>query len=186
MERPSLSVPTVSLYLPMGAPSQIHASIISATPNETAYALGCTDNATTSGCGYNPPITVTEGESTIIFTNTYEGDQTTMTAEPLTMQCQLVGAHLYDTPMHGATSAVCTGASAIAGLGRVQSTSTLASSEINYVPVTITAGAQKLAAASTMTVDLPTGTSTAGASVITAAARLGLGGAVAMAVLGVV
>lgn len=109
-----------------------------------------------------------------------------MTAQPLTVHCELLGAHLSDTLMHGATSAVCTGTSAIPGLGRAQSTSTLASSEINYVPVIVTAGYQKLAAASTMTLAPSAGTSTAGGSVVTAAAQLGLGGAVAMAVLGVV
>lgn len=88
--------------------------------------------------------------------------------------------------MHGATSAVCTGVSAIPGLGRAQSISTLASSEINYIPVTVTAGYQKLAAASTRALNQSTGTSSAGASLITAAARLGMGGAVAMAVFGVV
>lgn len=109
-----------------------------------------------------------------------------MTAQPLTVQCELVGAHLSDTPMAGATSAVCTGASAIPGLGRVQSTSTLASSEINYVPVTVTAGAQKLVAASTMTLNAASSTSSAGAGSVTAAAKLGLGGVVAMVALGAV
>lgn len=109
-----------------------------------------------------------------------------MTAQPLTIQCQLVGAHLTEIPMNGATSAVCTAASNIPGLGIVGSTSTLASSEINYIPVTVTAGAQKLAAASTMTLSQPSGTSSAGAVAITAAAKLGLSGAVALAVLGAV
>ena len=130
---------------------------------------------------------MTEGESTIIFTNTYAGAETTLTAGPMTYQCELVGAHLDVTPIEGAISAVCTASSAIAGLGIMATTSTLASTEIVYRPVTVTAGASKLAAASTnMPEPTANATSTAGAPAMTAVAKLGLSGAVGFAVLGLV
>ena len=43
-----------------------------------------------------------------------------------------------------ATAATCTGTSAIPGLGTEMWTSTLASTQISYAPITITAGAEKL------------------------------------------
>jgi len=108
-----------------------------------------------------------------------------VTAGPVTVRCQLVGAVLDETPIQGATSAVCTANSAISGLGVVGSSSTLASTEINYVPVTITAGAEKLIAASTLTAEPTTTTSQAGAApVISQVAGLGLGGMIGIAVLG--
>jgi hypothetical protein len=47
-----------------------------------------------------------------------------------------------------ATAATCTGSSEIEGLGRVGSSTTLASTQINYATLTVTAGRAMLAAAS--------------------------------------
>jgi len=47
-----------------------------------------------------------------------------------------------------ATAATCTGSSVIEGLGRVGSSTTLASTQINYATLTVTAGRAMLAAAS--------------------------------------
>jgi hypothetical protein len=47
-----------------------------------------------------------------------------------------------------ATAATCTGSSQIEGLGRVGSSTTLASTQINYATLTVTAGRSMLAAAS--------------------------------------
>lgn len=101
------------------------------------------------------------------------------------MRCALVGAAFNETPHIGATSAVCTNSSAISGLGEMGSTSTLASTEINYFPVTITAGYEKLIAAATMT-SSPSSTSSSAATIRNAAASLGLGSILALAVLGLV
>lgn len=43
----------------------------SQSPNQTAYALGCHKNVTTSRCGFDPSITVTEGVSSFIMTESY-------------------------------------------------------------------------------------------------------------------
>ena len=47
-----------------------------------------------------------------------------------------------------ATAATCTGSSQIEGLGRVGSSTTLASTQINYATLTVTAGRAMLASAS--------------------------------------
>ncbi|KAF2210339.1 hypothetical protein CERZMDRAFT_99403 [Cercospora zeae-maydis SCOH1-5] len=173
----------VSLFLPMGSPDQIDASIISASPNHTAFALGCGNNASITDCGWDPPITVTEGESTIIWTNT-QNEDLSATAPIMTLECALVGAHTTESPINGASSAVCTARSTIENFGIVASTTVLASTEISYMPVTITAGMEKIAAASeyAATAVHESETSSAGAPAVTAMAVLGLTG---MAGLGV-
>ncbi|CAK1362520.1 unnamed protein product [Cercospora beticola] len=180
----------VSLFLPMGSPDQIEASIISASPNHTAFALGCGNNVSTSDCGWDPPITVTEGESTIIWTNTHKGQEDVSATIPfMTLECALVGAHTTESPINGASSAVCTARSTINNLGVVASTTVLASTEISYMPVTITAGMEKIAAASeyAATAVYESETSSAGAPAMTGMAALGLSGVAGLgvAVLGV-
>lgn len=99
--------------------------------------------------------------------------------KPLTVKCELVGADL--SVNQGATSAVCSVSSEISGLGMKVSTTILASSEIDYRPVTVTAGVEKLRAVeatATNTAELAASTGAAAAlPEITAMARLGLGGA---------
>lgn len=104
----------------------------------------------------------------------------------MTMQCELVGAHTTENPFHGATSAVCVGSSAVSGLGVVVTTSTLASTQVSYVPVTITAGIQKIieASHSAAIASATSSTSAAGAPMITAMAKLGVGGIAGMAIFG--
>lgn len=162
--------------------------------NQTAYVLGCPANATLRYCDRNPPLTVTEGESTIYYTNTFfrnsygtslslsttHADHYRGTVKPVempvTIKCELVGASL--TINRGATSAVCSVSSAISGLGMKVSTTVLASTEIVYQPVTVTAGVEKLRAAATATSTGPASTGgVAALPEITAMARLGLGGA---------
>ncbi|KJX96569.1 hypothetical protein TI39_contig614g00013 [Zymoseptoria brevis] len=179
---------TVSLWLPMGGPDDlsIQASIVTVSPDKTAYALRCKADNTAALCrGYDPPITITEGESTIAFVHTYfrNPEETATLVRPLTVSCLMAGASL--TAGRAATSALCTVASEISGLGIMASTTRLASSEIQYMPVTITEGAAKLVAeTATPTTDV-VASSTAAADMprITAKARFGLGGAVGVAIL---
>ncbi|KAM3420634.1 hypothetical protein BST61_g3891 [Cercospora zeina] len=178
----------VSLFLPMGSPDQIDASIISASPNHTAFALGCAHHASTTDCRWDPPITVTEGESTIIWTHT-QNEDLSATMPVMTLECALVGAHTTESPINGASSAVCTARSTIENFGIVASTTVLASTEISYMPVTITAGMEKIAAASeyAATAVDESETSSAGAPSMTGMVALGLGGmaGLGVAVLGV-
>lgn len=98
---------------------------------------------------------------------------------PLTIKCELVGATL--SVNKGATSAVCSISSEISGLGVKVSTTILASSEIDYRPVTVTAGIEKLRAAEATATNTGGPAESTGAAAappgITAIARLGLGGA---------
>jgi hypothetical protein len=96
----------------------------------------------------------------------------------------MVGAHTTETPIHGASSAICTTRSTIPGLGIIASTSVLASTEIQYLPVTITAGVEKIKAASeyAATAVPATSTSSAGVPAMTDMAFVGLSGAVGLGV----
>lgn len=102
----------------------------------------------------------------------------------------MVGAHTTTSPINGASSAICTARSTIPHLGVAASTSVLASTEINYVPVTITAGLEKIKAASEYAATaLPeTSTSSAGAPAMTDMALLGFSGALGLgaAIVGVI
>lgn len=107
-----------------------------------------------------------------------------VTIPPMTMECALVGAHTTETPIHGASSAICTARSTIPGLGIAASTSVLASVDIKYVPVTVTAGVEKIMAASAYatTAVSKTSTSSAGAAAMTDMALIGFGGAAGLGV----
>ncbi|GAB7361405.1 hypothetical protein MBLNU230_g1461t1 [Neophaeotheca triangularis] len=170
---PSESQTIVSLFLPLGAAKNLGASIITAAPHLTAYAIGCIPSASASdnsgttthsfdleACGFRDSITLTEGVSTLIYTYnphvsglSIEG--TTLTPPPAessdpalaTVNCSFAGASS-EPSFKPASRAVCTGRSAIHGLGNVASTTTLASTQIEYVPVTVTAGLEKVAAMS--------------------------------------
>ena len=64
-----------------------------------------------------------------------------LTQDVTTVNCALLGGTR-------ATQAICTGASAVQGLGNGTQTTTLASSQLNYVPVTVTAGVENMNAVS--------------------------------------
>lgn len=102
----------------------------------------------------------------------------------------MVGAKTTSSPIHGASSAVCTARSTIPHLGVAASTSVLASTEIKYMPVTVTAGLEKIMAASeyAATAIPETSTSSAGAPAMTDMALMGVGGVIGLgaAVLGVI
>lgn len=87
---------------------------------------------------------------------------TSLIADLTTVNCNLIGGTR-------ASQAICTGSSAIPGLGNGTQTTTLASSQINYVAVTVTAGATKLASIAAQA----TGTNTASGSSSTGAGGAG-------------
>jgi hypothetical protein len=161
---PSTSI--VSILLPAGAPSVVHGSVVEANVTATVYVLGCAapTNATTTNptCGFQPPITLTEGPSTLIYTATPASDETQTNAliqahQATTIDCLLVGADLSLKPIVPASQALCTGKVPVPGLGYLGSTSNLAADQITYVGVTVTAGVDKLVAASII-IDTPTTT----------------------------
>ncbi|WPG98266.1 Hypothetical protein R9X50_00105400 [Acrodontium crateriforme] len=178
-------LPTVSLFLPMADPSQLlAASIVTAEPNGTVYVIGCLPTVDAADCGFSPPVTVTEDDDSLRFTMSYNvGDDltdssllgsgsTSASSAPLeiTSNCQLYGAPR-------ATSAVCTGNNAVSGLGNAASSTTLASSELNYMPVIITAGAQKtsMAAAATASTAASSATSLGSAAMGPVVQNLAIG-----------
>ncbi|GAB1742443.1 hypothetical protein NU219Hw_g7989t1 [Hortaea werneckii] len=141
------TTPTHTIWLPMASSGSIDASIITAAPNWTVYALGCgsaSESAFPSTCGLDAAYNITEGPSTLAYS--FSNDVAKLpgaTGTPLsptdlvTMNCRMDGGTR-------ASQAMCTGHSVIPGLGNGTDTTTLASSQLNYVPVTITAGVENL------------------------------------------
>jgi len=136
----SSSFPTVSLFLPMANQTGVVASVVTAAPSATVYAIGCAtpSGACVTGCDFDTSVTITEGESTLAYTWT-DGDAqlatpgSSLTQDVMTVNCNLLGGT-------SATQAVCTGQS----MNSTQTT-TLAGSQLGYVAVTITAGATNMA-----------------------------------------
>ncbi|KAK1017606.1 hypothetical protein LTR54_002264 [Friedmanniomyces endolithicus] len=187
---------TISIYLPFNGDS-LAASIITAAPTATVYAIGCEvqSGACAPGCSLDSSVTVTEGESTLRYTwsngmhaayvpnpnpnppkppptcahrstnstttrttdapnhlptnhphpNSIGPTGTALIPDVTTVACSLYGGSR-------ATSAVCTAFSAIpaaapppphGGIGpgalsnNGSQTTTLAQSQISYVPITI-------------------------------------------------
>ncbi|KAK3106705.1 hypothetical protein LTR53_018231, partial [Teratosphaeriaceae sp. CCFEE 6253] len=139
----TIAATTVSLYLPFGG-NNLAASIITAAPTATVYAIGCeiASGACAPGCSLDSSVTMTEGESTLHYTWTaghravVAASGTLLVPDLTTVDCSLYGGTR-------ATSAVCTGYSTVDGMGNMTAapvTTTLAGSQVNYVAVTITAG----------------------------------------------
>ncbi|KAK0336319.1 hypothetical protein LTR91_000882 [Friedmanniomyces endolithicus] len=145
---------TVSIYLPFNGDS-LAASIITAAPTATVYAIGCEvqSGACAPGCSLDSSVTVTEGESTLRYTwsngmHAAVGPTgTALIPDVTTVACSLYGGSR-------ATSAVCTAFSAMPAApppphGGVANggppmmsnngsqTTTLAQSQISYIPITI-------------------------------------------------
>ncbi|KAI7088679.1 hypothetical protein KC356_g3073 [Hortaea werneckii] len=141
------TTPTHTIWLPMASSGSVDASVITAAPNWTVYALGCgtaSEPAFPSACGLDTAYNITEGPSTLAYS--FSNDAAKLpgaTGTPLsptdlvTMDCRMDGGTR-------ASQAMCTGHSVIPGLGNGTDTTTLASSQLNYVPVTITAGVENL------------------------------------------
>ncbi|KAK0260963.1 hypothetical protein B0A54_01228 [Friedmanniomyces endolithicus] len=143
---------TVSIYLPFNGAS-LAASIITAAPTATVYAIGCEvqSGACAPGCSLDSSVTVTEGESTLRYTwsngmhAAIGPTGTALLPDVTTVACSLYGGSR-------ATSAVCTAFSAVpaqpqpppnGGIGpsvmsnNGSQTTTLAQSQISYIPITI-------------------------------------------------
>ncbi|KAI6954672.1 hypothetical protein KC321_g16215, partial [Hortaea werneckii] len=141
------TTPTHTIWLPMASSGSVDASVITAAPNWTVYALGCgaaSSPAFPSACGLETAYNITEGPSTLAYSFSNNAAKLPgATGTPLsptdlvTMNCRMDGGTR-------ASQAMCTGHSVIPGLGNGTDTTTLASSQLNYVPVTITAGVENL------------------------------------------
>ncbi|KAI7286078.1 hypothetical protein KC345_g1350 [Hortaea werneckii] len=142
------TTPTHTIWLPMASSGSVDASVITAAPNWTVYALGCGTASSPvypSACGLETAYNITEGPSTLAysFSNNAAKLPGATAGTPLsptdlvTMNCRMDGGTR-------ASQAMCTGHSVIPGLGNGTETTTLASSQLNYVPVTITAGVENL------------------------------------------
>ncbi|KAK4895154.1 hypothetical protein LTR27_006763 [Elasticomyces elasticus] len=171
----TLAPTTTSLYLPFGG-DNLAASIITAAPSATVYAIGCeiVSDACAPGCSLDSSVTITEGESTLRYT--WSNGQhaiaaasgTALVPDVTTVACQLYGGT-------SATSAVCTAMSALdkgamgmpmgpgMGLGNNGTqTTTLVASQMSYVPITVTASGSMGPATNTVSGPSSSGSSSSG------------------------
>ncbi|KAI9929728.1 hypothetical protein ASPWEDRAFT_28422 [Aspergillus wentii DTO 134E9] len=149
--------------------SGVEASVVGANAIATTFAMQCKDNAPTSLCDLDDPVTITAGPSTMTFSAVY-------TTKTLGVNVKLT--LMNDCDVTSSTAASCSGSAGIYGstLGVSRSSSTTwktsySSDDIYYQPLTVTAGVDKLNA--------PQATQTPDAA---AAGHVGVGGAAAAAV----
>jgi hypothetical protein len=123
-----------SLFIPEADPQSLVASVIAVQDAATTYAIGCPPGTDSNDCGFPAPWTMIYGS------DFYDAHTTDAGAFTESDHCTL----------HGTTGAVCTislGGSEANGQGAT--TTTLGPSDMTFLPVTITAGVEKLTAAAT-------------------------------------
>ncbi|KAK4985241.1 hypothetical protein LTR50_006089 [Elasticomyces elasticus] len=146
---------TLSLFLLDTNETALVASVVTANPTETAFAIGCAPGIATSDCAYAPTVTITEGYDVAGASSYYrvsavlDGTATDGGAITASAYCSVGGT----------TSASCTGSA-----GTDVFNATLAATDVTFFPVVITAGAEKLAAATASTTATTTTTSDGGAT----------------------
>ncbi|KAK4160758.1 hypothetical protein QBC43DRAFT_324900 [Cladorrhinum sp. PSN259] len=144
---------TVTLLLPLGDTQTIFGSVIAANPTATTYSVNCPPGMDSNDCGLGTGLRVISGPKTVSVDMGMEGASANFGCkiEPETAVCS---GTLADTE------------------STVVTTETLSASDLKdlYAPVTITAGAEKLAAATggagvtttSSSGPAPTGTGTGG------------------------
>lgn len=125
---------TTTITLPFLAYEEfpIHASVVSAKPSQTIFALACPSGTDGSDCGFFPQQLLTYGPSTYVMDMSEPGDD----EFSMTQDCSI-----------GVATATCKeSASGSEANFPGSSTETYEGEEVTHLPVTITAGANKLAA----------------------------------------
>jgi len=120
---------TQTLYIPGADTQPLVASIIGADPTATTYLLQCSPGTDSSDCGFDGPVTLTEGPATAAYTfpaEYYDNGTLAFTG-------------YQDCALYGTTSAVCveSGGGAEANFPGV-STITYTGTDQPYMPVVIT------------------------------------------------
>lgn len=159
---------TVSLLLPFADPQILVGSVVAADDTATTYVYGCAPGEDPTKCGFETSQTVTQGPSTWIFTNTYTGDEGGVYTEG--GNCKL------NTAKDQASCSVFMQAQLTNSVTASASEGT--ESFLSFqLPVTITAGLDKLKAApgATATGDSTTAPSSTGASETSQTASTGAG-----------
>lgn len=135
------STSTINAFLLNTDPQQLVASVITANPTSTQYLLTCPSSVDANDCGYRPGVTIGQKSGSIW------GASLTAPQESFTMSYECT---VYTSGAIRSRSAVCTesyGGAAANDPGVV--TTTLSGTELQFWPVTITAGLDKLSASAT-------------------------------------
>ncbi|KAJ4294854.1 hypothetical protein N0V88_005091 [Collariella sp. IMI 366227] len=124
------STTVVNLLIPAADPQAIVASVISADPTATTYYLKCPDGTDATDCGLADGVSVINGPSTLAYTYLFSENS-------IIAHCSLYSAK---------DEANCDGTLIEAGTTSLV-TEVLTGYLASYMPVTVTAGIEKLAAA---------------------------------------
>ncbi|KAL1837100.1 hypothetical protein VTJ49DRAFT_4280 [Mycothermus thermophilus] len=135
------STTTVSVLLPFADHQDIEGSVISAGPTATNYFLTCPTGARDTECGFGDGISVLYGPSTLTYAMSFTG----LDEKSSTMSYSIGASCSLDLSKDIAT---CT-ATMVSGTDTTTYREVAESFTEYIMPVTITAGAEKLQAAAT-------------------------------------
>ena len=155
---------TVSLFLPdTDNTESLVASVVSVAPSTTVYEITCPSDVSSDDCGYYPAETVTAGPSMAAGSYSYSGELASWSCNLSGPEGSATSGDCIATVSVGSMGASDLGltltalsgsdyAAATSALGEASAVSTsesiaLAQSDITYFPVVVTAGQEKLAAA---------------------------------------
>ncbi|EGY13914.1 hypothetical protein HYQ45_014414 [Verticillium longisporum] len=141
----------ISLFIPLFAPNYVVASVVDVGADETTFALACHSQVPQTECGISNPVQLVAGPSTMALTATL--DYTSAPSMTITADCAI---------NVDANEATCTQYQAEGSMTYSEST-VVSEIDAYYLPLTITAGAEKLTdvpAATTTPATLPTATET--------------------------
>ncbi|KAL2148482.1 hypothetical protein VTH82DRAFT_2036 [Thermothelomyces myriococcoides] len=141
----------VTVLLPQFNPQAIDASVIAAAPTATTYRLNCPPGADSSDCGVPPEYELVYGPSTFGFTVAIEDDSAATAACKINLSRDT--ADCVGTVTEGSSSTVTS--EIITGLSSL------------LMPITVTAGLDKLAASTTGAGTSPTTAASTGTSTST-------------------
>lgn len=155
---------TVSLFFPGGVDKQsLVASVVGANPTMTTYVISCPTGTSSDQCGFDPAMTITQGPTTAIMTiESSDGDP--------------VETDIINCTIEGTTRAVCTANTIVVSSGQTtsgSSVSALSASDVQFVPVVVTAGVEKLSS--------PSATGTAASSTAASSSTASAGSGVSAA-----
>ncbi|KAK4100280.1 hypothetical protein N658DRAFT_106065 [Parathielavia hyrcaniae] len=127
------STTVVDILMPMADPQTLLASVISADATATSYFISCPTVTSSEECGFADGLEVLNGPSTMNYAMTISETYT------LSADCQLQPT---------ANLGVCT-ASMISGASTSTTVDTLSDYSSFFIPVTVTAGLERLSATTT-------------------------------------
>ncbi|KAF2140773.1 uncharacterized protein K452DRAFT_205572, partial [Aplosporella prunicola CBS 121167] len=138
---------SVTSWFNMGFDNDPVASVIGVSGNAVTYAIACAPDTDADDCGLYPSMTITAGPATLAYSYTVQTDSASVATDLEDEYDTYGNEFLIDCKLDGTTRASCH--ASVGGKNAkapTDTTTTLASEDMSFGPLTITAGLERLAA----------------------------------------